>query len=45
MIYYTGKNGQLGWELAKRFKFSDLESIGFSREEWDLTNFDSIEKF
>ncbi|MCH1913278.1 dTDP-4-dehydrorhamnose reductase [Leptospira noguchii] len=44
MIYYTGKNGQLGWELAKRFKFSDLESIGFSREEWDLADLDSIEK-
>ncbi|MBE8399468.1 dTDP-4-dehydrorhamnose reductase [Leptospira borgpetersenii] len=44
MIYYTGKSGQLGWELTKRFKSLDLESIGFSREEWDLTDLDSVEK-
>ncbi|EMG00163.1 dTDP-4-dehydrorhamnose reductase [Leptospira borgpetersenii str. 200701203] len=44
MIYYTGKSGQLGWELTKRFKSLDLESIGFSRAEWDLTDLDSVEK-
>lgn len=44
MIYYTGKNGQLGWELNKRFKSSNLESIGFSKEEWDLADLDSVER-
>lgn len=44
MIYYTGKNGQLGWELSKRFEDNRLESIGFGREEWDLTDLDSVEK-
>ncbi|EMM77517.1 dTDP-4-dehydrorhamnose reductase [Leptospira santarosai] len=44
MIYYTGKNGQLGWELARRFKSEDLESVGFGREEWDLTDLSSVER-
>ncbi|EKO27317.1 dTDP-4-dehydrorhamnose reductase [Leptospira interrogans] len=41
MIYYTGKNGQLGWELAERFKSNGLEAVGFGREEWDLADLDS----
>ncbi|MDL5246420.1 dTDP-4-dehydrorhamnose reductase [Leptospira weilii] len=44
MIYYTGKNGQLGWELSKRFKTEGLESIGFGRKEWDLTDLSSVER-
>ncbi len=30
--------------MTKRFKSLDLESIGFSRAEWDLTDLDSVEK-
>ncbi|RHX91223.1 dTDP-4-dehydrorhamnose reductase [Leptospira yasudae] len=43
MIYYTGKNGQLGWELSNRLNAIGLESIGFGREDWDLTNPEAAE--
>ncbi|PJZ55322.1 dTDP-4-dehydrorhamnose reductase [Leptospira adleri] len=41
MIFYSGKSGQLGWELAKRFESSGLSSKGFGREEWDLSDLDA----
>lgn len=41
MIFYSGKNGQLGWELAKRFDSAGLFSKGFGREEWDLSDANS----
>ncbi|TGL98132.1 dTDP-4-dehydrorhamnose reductase [Leptospira barantonii] len=44
MIYYTGKNGQVGWELSKRFASAGIEAIGFGREEWPLDDLDSVEK-
>ncbi|WP_061249409.1 dTDP-4-dehydrorhamnose reductase [Leptospira alstonii] len=44
MIYYTGKNGQVGWELAKRLKSVPMESVGFGREEWDLADPGSVER-
>ncbi|RHX90842.1 dTDP-4-dehydrorhamnose reductase [Leptospira stimsonii] len=43
MILYSGKNGQLGWELSKRFESSGLSSRGFGREELDLCDLNAIE--
>ncbi|RHX86346.1 dTDP-4-dehydrorhamnose reductase [Leptospira stimsonii] len=43
MIFYSGKNGQLGWELSKRFESGGLSSRGFGREELDLCDLKAIE--
>ncbi|AYV57249.1 dTDP-4-dehydrorhamnose reductase [Leptospira kmetyi] len=44
MIYYTGKNGQVGWELSKRFASAGIDAIGFGREEWSLDDLNAVEK-
>ncbi|MBM9577272.1 dTDP-4-dehydrorhamnose reductase [Leptospira sp. 201903070] len=43
MIFYSGKNGQLGWELSKRLESNGFSSKGFGREEWDLSDLDVID--
>src|SRR6185295_2237771 len=44
MIYYTGRNGQLGFELSRLLSRQGISSRGFDIEDWDICDTDVSRK-
>lgn len=45
MILVTGYNGQLGYDVVKELKKRNIECIGTTREELDITNEEVVNKY
>jgi len=44
-VLVTGSNGQLGYDVVKRLKENNIECIGTTRKDFDLTNEKETKKF
>ncbi|KOM87530.1 dTDP-4-dehydrorhamnose reductase [Clostridium botulinum] len=45
MILVTGANGQLGYDVIKELKKRNIECIGTTRKELDITNYNEVSKY
>ncbi|MBY6809943.1 dTDP-4-dehydrorhamnose reductase [Clostridium botulinum] len=45
MILVTGGNGQLGYDVIKELKKRNIECIGTTRKELDITNYNEVSKY
>ncbi len=45
MILVTGVNGQLGYDVIKELKKRNIECIGTTRKELDITNYNEVSKY
>lgn len=44
-VIVTGSSGQLGYDVIKELHWREIECIGISRQDFDITDFESVEKF
>jgi dTDP-4-dehydrorhamnose reductase len=45
MILITGANGQLGFDVIKELKRRDIKHIGTTRNDFDITEFESVRSY
>ncbi|WP_315078303.1 dTDP-4-dehydrorhamnose reductase [uncultured Clostridium sp.] len=45
MILVTGANGQLGYDVIKELKKRNIECIGTTRKELDITNYNEVSQY
>lgn len=45
MILVTGSNGQLGYDVIKELKRRNIDCIGTERKDFDLTDYEQVEKY